>query len=192
MRARLAVACSGVEVELREVLLSNKPKSMLAYSPKGTVPVLVLEDGTVVDESRDIIHWALSTNDPDHWLPQAGDLKATELLIDENDASFKQSLDKYKYHVRHPQQSAEDYRAEGEVFLKMLNARLTETKYLLSDKVSIADIALFPFVRQFAHVDKGWFYQTPYSKLQAWLDGFLQSALFEAVMQKHAPWKENE
>ena len=188
----MAIAYSGVEVELREVLLSNKPASMLAYSPKGTVPVLVLENGTVVDESRDIIHWAFSKNDPENWLPKEDGLKRAEMLIDENDSSFKQALDKYKYHVRHPEQSAEDCRAQGEFFLKRLNDQLTETKYLLGEQVSIADIALFPFVRQFAHVDKGWFYQTPYSKLQAWLDGFLQSALFEAVMQKHAPWKENE
>ena len=188
MRARLAIACSGIEVELREVVLSNKPQSMLGYSPKGTVPVLVLEDGTVVDESRDIILWALSKNDPENWLPKEGGLKRAEMLMDENDSSFKQALDKYKYHVRHPQQSAEDYRAEGEAFLKMLNARLTETKYLLADQVSVADIALFPFVRQFAHVDREWFYQTPYSELQAWLEGFLRSALFAEVMQKYPLW----
>lgn len=186
----MAVVYSGVDVELREVILSNKPKSMLAYSPKGTVPVLVLENGTVVDESRDIIHWSLSINDPDHWLSQASDLKATELLIDENDFSFKVSLDKYKYHVRHPQQSAENYRAEGEAFLKMLNARLTETKYLLGHKISIADVAIFPFVRQFAHVDKEWFYQTSHLKLQGWLDGFLESALFGTVMQKYSVWED--
>lgn len=190
MRARLAVVCSGVDVELREVALSNKPQSMLDYSPKGTVPVLVLEDKTVIDESRDIIRWALSKNDPESWLPKEGGLTRAEMLMDENDSSFKQALDKYKYHVRHPQQSAEDYRAQGEVFLKRLNDQLTETKYLLGDQVSVADIAIFPFVRQFAHVDTEWFYQTPYSKLQVWLEDFLQSALFAEVMQKCPLWED--
>lgn len=190
MRARLAVVCSGVDVELREVALSNKPQSMLDYSPKGTVPVLVLPDETVIDESRDIIRWMLSKNDPENWLPKENGLTSVEELMDENDSSFKQALDKYKYHVRHPQQSAEDYRAQGEVFLKRLNERLSQTKYLLGDQVSIADIAIFPFVRQFAHVDKEWFYQTPYSKLQVWLDGFLQSVLFAEVMQKYPLWED--
>ena len=190
MRARLAIAYSGVDVELREVALSNKPQSMLDYSPKGTVPVLVLEDKTVIDESRDIIHWALSKNDPESWLPKEGGLTLAEELMDENDSSFKQALDKYKYHVRHPQQSVEDYRAQGEIFLKRLNDQLTETKYLLGDRVSIADIALFPFVRQFAHVDTEWFYQTSYSKLQVWLEGFLQSPLFAEVMQKYPLWED--
>ena len=188
----MAIAYSGVKVELREVLLSNKPASMLAYSPKGTVPVLVLENGTVVDESRDIILWALSKNDPENWLPKEGGLRRAEMLMDENDSSFKQALDKYKYHVRHPQQSAEDYRAQGEVFLKRLNDRLSETKYLLGDQLSVADIAIFPFVRQFAHVDTEWFYQTPYSELQVWLEDFLQSSLFAEVMQKYPLWEESE
>ena len=174
MRARMAIAYSGVDVELREVVLSNKPKSMLHYSPKGTVPVLVLPDETVIDESRDIIHWALFANDPEKWLPREGEFRIAESLIDENDLSFKQALDKYKYHVRHPEQSAKHYRTEGEVFLKNLDDRLLETKYLLGHQISIADIAIFPFIRQFAHVDKEWFYQTPYSKLQSWLDVFLQ------------------
>jgi glutathione S-transferase len=191
MRARMAIAYSGVDVQLREVILSNKPKSMLAYSPKATVPVLVLPDQTVIDESRDVIHWALSINDPDNWLPDENALTMAEQLIDENDVSFKQTLDKYKYHVRHPQQSAEVYRAEGEVFLKTLDVRLHETKYLLNSKISMADVAIFPFVRQFAHVDKGWFDHTPYVKLQAWLEGFLQSDLFASVMRKHPVWEDD-
>ena len=192
MRARMAIAYSGVDVELREVLLSNKPKSMLECSPKGTVPVLVLPDKTVIDESRDIICWALSQNDPDEWgLANNSSLMAiANELIDENDASFKQSLDQYKYHVSHPEHSAEFYREKGEVFLKKLNVRLSATTYLLGDKISIADIAIFPFVRQFAHVDREWFYQSSYTKLQDWLDDFLQSDLFEEVMQKHSMWED--
>jgi glutathione S-transferase len=192
MRARLAIAYSDVPVELREVVLSNKPKSMLVYSSKGTVPVLVLPDKTVIDESRDIIYWALSISDPEQWWPvDAVMMDVAEQLMDENDFSFKQSLDKYKYHVRYPECPAADYRAQGEAFLAKLNSRLFATKYLLSDKISIADIAIFPFVRQFAHVDKEWFYQTTFTQLQIWLDAFLQSELFKDVMQKHSPWKDD-
>ncbi len=157
----MAITYSGIDVELREVLLSNKPKSMLEYSPKGTVPVLVLPDKTVIDESRDIISWALSVNDPEQWRPSNKKLlEISERLIDENDSSFKQALDQYKYHERHPQHSAEHYRAQGEAFLAKLEARLTATKYLINDQITVADIAIFPFVRQFAFVDKDWFYQT--------------------------------
>lgn len=192
MRARLAIAYSGVEVELREVALSNKPKSMLEYSPKGTVPVLVLPDGMVIDESRDIIRWALSINDPDQWtLENNHELMAVaDQLIDENDTAFKQALDQYKYHVRFPEQPVEHYRVTGEVFLEKLNKRLSKSKYLLGDGMSIADIAIFPFIRQFAFVDKEWFDQTPYAQLQAWLNGLLQSGLIVNVMQKHALWNE--
>lgn len=188
----MAIAYSGVEVELREVALSNKPKSMLDYSPKGTVPVLVLADGTVIDESRDIIHWALSMNDPDQWALKNNHelMSVADQLIDENDTSFKQALDQYKYHVRHPEQPAEFYRGKGEVFLEKLNKHLSKSEYLLGDGMSIADIAIFPFIRQFAFVDKEWFYQTPYTQLQTWLDGFLRSSLFDGVMQKHALWKD--
>jgi len=186
----MAIAYSGVEVEIREVLLSNKPESMLTYSPKATVPVLVLPDQTVIDESRDIIHWALSINDPEQWLLNDSALSVADELIDENDSSFKASLDKYKYHVRYPEQNSEFYRVQGEVFLEKLNARLTATKYLLGDNKSIADIAIFPFVRQFAHVDKDWFNQSPYSMLQLWLDDFLRSHLFESVMKKYPVWED--
>jgi glutathione S-transferase len=192
MRARLAIAYSGINVELREVVLSNKPQSMLDYSPKGTVPVLVLPDKSVIDESRDIIHWALANNDPDNWALKDNQefMAIADQLIDENDSSFKQALDQYKYHVRHPEKPAECYRAKGEVFLAKLNDRLSTTMHLLGDRMSMADIAIFPFVRQFAHVDKEWFYQTTYMHLQRWLDSFLQSSLFENVMQKHSPWKD--
>ncbi|MBL1275354.1 MAG: glutathione S-transferase [Ectothiorhodospiraceae bacterium] len=190
MRARMAVKYSGVAVDMREVLLSNKPASMLTYSPKGTVPVLVLPDNTVIDESRDIIDWALSVNDPMDWLPAENMRALGRQLIDENDSRFKEALDKYKYHVRFPEHSAEDYRAQGEVFLSTLNGRLSEARYLLGDKLSVVDIAVFPFIRQFAHVDKTWFEQAPYFRLQDWLEGLLQSDLFSSIMHKQAPWKD--
>lgn len=190
----MAIAYSGIEVELREVALSNKPKSMLDYSSKGTVPVLVLPDGTVIDESRDIIHWALSMNDPDQWALKNNHelMSVADQLIDENDASFKQALDQYKYHVRHPEQSAEFYRGKGEVFLEKLNNHLSKNECLLGDGMSIADIAIFPFIRQFAFVDKEWFDQTSYVQLQSWLNGFLQSGLFAGVMKKHTLWEGGE
>ena len=193
MRARMAIAYSGIDVELREVVLSNKPKSMLEYSPKGTVPVLVLPDEVVIDESRDIIRWALSMHDPDQWVRDDHEwMTAAKELVDENDTSFKQALDRYKYHVRYPEHSAEFYREKGEVFLERLNNKLSESEYLLGDDMSVADISIFPFVRQFAFVDKEWFDQAPYAKLQTWLNGMLQSSLFMDVMQKHAEWKDGE
>jgi len=192
IRARMAIKYSGIRVALREVMLSRKPESMLAISPKGTVPVLVLPDGQVIDESRDIIFWALAMNDPDQWFPSNNEdaKNVVDQLLDENDFSFKTYLDKYKYHERYPEHSMELYRTKGEAFLEQLEGRLLSTQYLLSDRISVADIAIFPFVRQFAHINKNWFYQTSYINLQAWLDRFLQSHLFSEIMHKYPPWEE--
>jgi len=198
IRARMALNYSGVNVELREVILSNKPEAMLSASPKGTVPVLVLADKRVIDESRDIIVWALEMNDPDGWMLQKekqGQEVTTRLtveLIEENDFSFKPWLDRYKYHERYPEHSMTYYRSKGEDFLKKCDAQLNITPFLFSDRVSMADIAIFPFVRQFALVDFDWFSQTAYRKLQIWLQAFLVSELFISVMQKHPPWIEGE
>ena len=196
MRARMAIQYSGIAVELREVMLSKKPASMLAYSPKGTVPVLILQDNTVIEESREIIDWALSINDPQQWLPCRNKKLAsvTEQLIDENDSTFKQALDKYKYHIRYPEHTVEDYRAQGCIFLAKLEALLakerSEGHYLLGNAMSVADIAIFPFVRQFAHVDKAWFQQTAFPCLQNWLEGLLASELFHSIMRKQALWED--
>ncbi len=192
IRARMAIRYSGIRVEIREVILSEKPRSMLAVSAKGTVPVLVLSDGTVIDESNDIMLWALAINDPDQWLMQENKdtLRVINQLINENDCSFKLKLDKYKYHDKHAQQPLEFYRAQGEGFLTKLEQRLAHSHYLMSNRISVADIAIFPFVRQFALVNETWFYQTPYIKLQAWLNALLQSPLFTEIMNKYPPWKE--
>ena len=192
MRARMAIRYAGLSTELREVVLSDKPASMLLYSPKGTVPVLVLPDGKVIDESIDIIHWALSVNDPDQWLTGCSEAQLLWLnqLVEENDYSFKLSLDKYKYAERFPEQSATVYRAEGDKFLIRLEEMLQANTFLAGDNMTVADVAVFPFVRQFAHVDKDWFYQTKYLKLQQWLDLILDMALFKEVMKKYKPWKE--
>ncbi|WP_428554992.1 glutathione S-transferase [Pseudomonas edaphica] len=181
MRARLALRYSGVPVQIIEVSLKAKPAEMLALSPKGTVPVLCV-GGQVIEESLDIMHWALAQHDPDDWLLQ-GDPRVQELIA-ENDQVFKHHLNRYKYAERHPEQPMEHYRAEGEVFLQKLDALLARNDYLLAEHLSLADMALAPFVRQFAHVDREWFACTPYHRLQTWLQRFLESPLFVAVMAK--------
>lgn len=190
MRARLALKASGVSVELREVVLANIPQEMLACSPKATVPVLVLADGKVIDESLDIMYWALRSNDPQHWLSDKRVVSAdTELLIRTNDEEFKQHLDHYKYAARFPQKPMEFYRSQAEEFLQDLECRLKAQAFLLADGMTLADMAIFPFIRQFAHVDKEWFYANPYPKLQQWLDTMLGLPLFDAVMKKYKPWE---
>lgn len=181
MRARMALRYAGISVETREVVLGDKPRHMLAVSPKGTVPVLVLPDGKVIDESLDIMAWALAQQDPDGWLT---DNRLFQELITENDGSFKRALDQYKYATRFPEQSAEVYRQQGERFLARLEALLSEHAYLLSEKLTQADVAIFPFIRQFSMVDTDWFAEAPYPHLRQWLAGLLASELFNGVMQK--------
>lgn len=181
MRARMALRYSGVPVEIVEVSLKAKPAEMLAISPKGTVPVLDA-DGRVIDESLEIMRWALAQNDPQGWLLD-GDSRIAE-LIEANDQGFKVDLNRYKYAERYPEQPMEVYRAQGAVFLQRLEGLLQDRDYLLAGHPSLADIALLPFVRQFAHVDREWFAQTPYPRLQAWLHNFLESDLFTSIMKK--------
>ena len=181
MRARMALRYCGVPVEIVEVSLKAKPAEMLAISPKGTVPVLDA-NGRVIDESLEIMRWALAQNDPQDWL-LSGDARVAE-LIEANDQVFKVHLNRYKYAERYPEQPMEVYRAEGEMFLRRLEELLEGREYLLTDHPSLADIALLPFVRQFAHVDREWFAQTPYVRLQAWLQRFLESELFTSIMKK--------
>lgn len=181
MRARMALRYSGVVVEIVEVSLKAKPAAMLAISPKGTVPVLDA-NGQVIDESLEIMRWALAQHDPDDWL-LGGDSRIAE-LIEANDQGFKVHLNRYKYAERYPEQPMAVYRAEGALFLQRLDELLTDRDYLLADHLSLADVALLPFVRQFAHVDREWFAQTPYVRLQAWLQRFLESNLFTSIMKK--------
>lgn len=188
MRARVALAYAGIEVEMREILLKDKPAEMLAISGKGTVPVLQLPDGQVIDESIDVMRWALAQNDPDDWLGPQPEL-ANE-LIEENDGSFKSALDKYKYHTRFPEHPPEFYRAQGELFFKRLEGLLGNHggQGLLCERASLADMALFPFVRQFANSDRQWFDASPYPLLQAWLSRHLEAAHFTRVMKKYPLW----
>jgi len=181
MRARMALRYSDVPVEIVEVSLKAKPAEMLAISPKGTVPVLDA-DGQVIDESLEIMRWALAQHDPDDWL-LGGDSRITG-LIEANDQGFKVHLNRYKYAERYPEQPMEVYRAEGALFLQQLDELLRDRDYLLSDHLSLADVALLPFVRQFAHVDREWFAQTSYVRLQAWLQRLLDSNLFTSIMKK--------
>ena len=191
IRARMALIYSSINVELREVLLRDKPKSMLAASAKGTVPVLLLPDGRVLDQSRDIMLWALESSDPQQWYHEAL-TEPVNCLIDCNDNQFKTHLDHYKYWDRFPEQPQQFYRAQAEKFLLQLEGHLENNSYLLADRITLADIALFPFIRQFAYVDKPWFDQAPYPRLQVWLEKFLQSELFAAAMNKLPPWQEGD
>jgi glutathione S-transferase len=188
MRARMALQYAGIAVEIREIALKDKPVEMLKVSPKGTVPVLVLPDGSVLEQSLEIMHWALQQHDRASWL--TADSTRTQQLIAENDSSFKQALDKYKYAIRFPEQAEVDYRAQGEVFLQKLELLLTQSQFLLKDRVSLADIAIFPFIRQFSGVDKSWFEAAPYPKLRVWLNNLISSTLFISIMQKQPTYIE--
>ncbi|PPC99139.1 MAG: glutathione S-transferase [Methylotenera sp.] len=183
MRARMALKYAGIAIEIREISLRDKPAHLFAVSPKATVPVLVLLDGAVLEQSLDIMHWALQQRDIDGWL--LADSEQTQQLITENDTSFKQALDRYKYAIRFPEQSMEDYRSQGEAFLAKLEQRLTQTNFLMGEQVSLADIAIFPFIRQFSAVDADWFASTPYVRLKAWLSLLVESELFNSIMGKY-------
>jgi len=195
MRARLGILFAGQKVELREVVLRNKPAQMLAISPKGTVPVLELaEDESparpVIEESREILVWALQQEDPQGLLNV--DLAGAHTLIDRNDNEFKHWLDRYKYADRYPESSQLEYRQQGEVFLQILEHSLTRNRYLLGDDISIADIGIMPFVRQFAHVDREVFYSLPYPHLQQWLKDWLEHPAFLQAMSRFQPWQEGD
>lgn len=190
MRAHMALKNAGIKVELREVKLSGIPEQALALSEHATVPVLTLTDGSAMDESWDIVKWALAQNDPDHWLGENNEfLLDAEILIETNDYSFKADLDHYKYADRHPEHSEEYYRIKCEEFIEELEDMLTENTYLLSSQISLADIGVFPFVRQFSLVDKEWFDQAPYPYVRLWLSNITDSDLFQHVFQKHELWK---
>ena len=188
MRARLAIAYAHQKVELREVVLKQKPNSLLNYSPKATVPVLVLDDGKVIDQSIDIMRWALTKSDPDNWQKN---LPEQLPLIKKNDFSFKANLDKYKYADRHPE-SELHYREACYDFLDDLESRLLDKGYLFDDHYCLADIAIFPFIRQFAHVDLNWFEGAQWHNIKAWLNDLKSSDLFLSIMYKFPPWSEHD
>lgn len=184
IRARMALCYAGVPVQIHEVALRHKPAELLAVSPKGTVPVLVTPDGEVIDQSMAIMRWALHQNDPDGWI-HAGDLQAAQPWIARNDETFKPLLDRYKYAERHPEQSAAEHRANAlDAMIRPMEAQLQQTRWLLGTQISIADVSLFPFVRQFASIDKVWCNPLDMPAVQAWLQTWLASDLFTAIMAK--------
>jgi glutathione S-transferase len=187
MRARMALAYAGIAVEIREISLREKPVSLLAISPKGTVPVLQ-SDGLVIEQSYDIMKWALAISDPDQWL-SAETQSVIDRWVEKNDGPFKQILDQYKYPARYPDvQLAETLRQATSLFLGPINEQLKTSPYLLGPKISLADIAIFPFVRQFAAVDPDWLDQSGLNFLKQWLNAHLESSLFLSVMQKYPTW----
>ena len=187
MRARMAIAAGGVSVELREILLRDIPDVMREASPKATVPVLVVADDKVIDESLDIMHWALGQNDPNGWLDE-GTQSVCDKLLECNDGEFKYYLDRYKYADRYPEYSPAHYRGCAESFLSSLDKQLIESRFLCGDRVTVADVAIFPFVRQFSMVDVSYFDNLPLVRLQRWLEYFLDSDLFRSIMQKMPVW----
>ena len=187
MRARLSITSSGQRVELREILLRDKPAAFLTTSAKGTVPVLDL-GGTVISESIDVIHWALGQSDPAGWLnmPTAG-----HDLIAQADGPFKSALDLYKYHVRHPDGTRSIAQQDGAAFLRRLDKMLNGQDWLFGQQ-SLADMAILPFVRQFANTDRAWFDTQDWPDLLRWLCTFTQSIAFANIMAKYTPWQPDQ
>ena len=189
MRARLALAVSGHVCELREVVLRNKPQGLLQASPKGTVPVLVLPSGQVLEQSLDIMLWALAQHDPEGWLtPSNGTVAAMLALIAECDGPFKQALDRCKYPSRSPDSDPALALAQAVDWLQKLEARLAHHACLHGNREALADMAIAPFVRQFAGIDDVWWSAQPWPRLQAWLAHWQASPLFEQVMSKLPAW----
>ena len=190
MRARMALQSSGVVCELREVTLRSKPAEMLTISPKGTVPVLQLPNGQVLEQSLDIMLWALQRNDPEHWLAANDALQAEHLaLIAACDGAFKAHLDRYKYPNRYDLTDGLAHRAQGSVFLELLDSTLARTVYLAGGAWGFPDAAIAPFVRQWAHTDPAWFAAQTWRKLQAWLHAWESLASFDLLMRKYTPWQ---
>jgi len=195
MRARLAILLAEQAVRLRAITMANKPDHMLAMSPKGTVPVLILENSNkggkqVIDESLDIMLWALNRNDPKNLLysqtPES--LKEMLLIIEENDKQFKPTLEQYKHARRYHNDDEEHYRQLCEPFIQKLEARLKQHDFLMGSTPSLLDYALLPFIRQFSRVNRQVYLQGSYTHLQKWLNHHLQSRLFSKAMFKYPLW----
>ena len=193
MRARLALDYAHLKIEIREITLKNKPQEMLTLSPKGTVPVLVLNNGRVIDESLDIMLWALKQEDPSNWLAQSETGQSEVIkLIDEIDSFFKPLLDQYKYSDRFPEHPPLFYRKKAEYYISTLNERLVAQCFLSGDVFSLADAAIFPFIRQFSKVDEVWFKSSPYPHLIEWLNTLCQSERFLHIMKKNPEWQQGD
>ena len=178
----MALAYSDITVELREISLKNRPQSLYAVSSKGTVPVLCISESYVLDESLDIMLWALNCSDPENWLDK--DQKSQLEIIEVNDNEFKHWLDRYKYSDRYPEYDREYYREKCENFLSTLSQLLITNKYILHNHLALVDIAIFPLIRQFANVDKLWFTKN-YQALSIWLNNITETKLFLSIMDKY-------
>jgi len=192
MRARMGLKASKLDYEHREIILRDKPQEMLDVSPKGTVPVYIKENGEVIEESLDLLLWALNQNDPHGWLDC--DRAEADALIAANDTDFKHHLDRYKYASRYSDEAKRgdtdlSHRLEAEKHIQTLEDKLTDSPYLLGVKQSLADIAIFPFMRQFSNVEPDWWAASPYPKTRDWLTRHIEYDLFKSVMLKYPLWK---
>ncbi len=190
IRARIAIYQANIKCELREVVLNDKPDAMLALSAKGTVPVLQTTNGEVIEQSLDVMLWALRQHDPDDWLSGYNDDAKT--LIDENDGHFKHYLDRYKYHVAYPEHSSEYYRDKASLFLQTLEESLQSNPsgFLSGNKLGLLDVAIFPFVRQFANVDIDWFRKSSFQRVINWYGQIASMDLFQHCMDKYEQWQQ--
>jgi len=194
MRARIAIYKSKQPILLRDLVLSNKPAEMLTASPKGTVPVVVLPNGTVIEESLEVMLWALMENDPSDLLCQTDHTVLPEILniIEKFDNEFKSCLEQYKCAKRYKEDNITECREACEKYIAELELCLTQQPFLFSLKESLADIALLPYIRQFARVERQWYLQSPYPKLKQWLNNYLQSSMFTKVMAKYPLWMDSQ
>lgn len=189
MRARMGLMISETKVVLREVVLRDKPSAMIAASPKATVPVLVMPDGSVIDQSIDIMRWALRQNDPQHWLEYE---EQANTLIEQADGPFKTALDRYKYHSRYDDADPIIEQEKALAILRQWDAQIGDKLCFFGEKNGVADFAIFPFVRQFANHDRGWFDAQNIPNLQRWLAAHLQSPLFQSIMSKYPQWHDGD
>ena len=186
MRARMVLLHSKIQYEIREIKLSNKPKEMLAISPKGTVPVLILENGDILDESLDVMLWAIEQGN----LRNLFNSEKKEILdlIKINDGEFKDAIDRYKYSSLYPEKPMIEYRKMGELFLEKIESYLEKNKFIFGKNISLADLAIFPFIRQFCRVDIDWFNSSLFKKIKEWTLFFEGSENFIDIMRKIKPW----
>jgi len=189
MRARLALSVSGQVCELREVVLKAKPAELLAASPKASVPVLVLPNGQVIDQSMDIMRWALDHSDPEQWLPKTSQARQVLAIIEDCEQTFKHHLDRYKYPGRYADPDPLAHRNAAAGWLSDLSQQLTGAGWLFGAKAGLADMAIAPFVRQFSQTDPVWFATQDWPDLRTWLNVIVTSPLFESVMHKYPPWQ---
>ncbi len=183
MRARLAISSARRTVVLREVVLRDKPEAMIAVSPKATVPVLILPDGQVIDESYDVMNWALGDD---------GASAEERALVMQCDAEFKPYLDQYKYPNKQETYDRDQTLTNAGKYLSLLDERLEKNDFLFGDDRGFADIGIAPFVRQFAHVDRDWFLESEWKNVIRWYREFIEWDGFKSIMTKHPQWVDGD